>query len=159
MATRNDTSLTRDEILALVDYDPATGLLSRKGRGFKPSEAPRRRISLRGRFYFEHHVVWMIENGVWPAATIDHINGDPSDNRIENLRDVSIQINLQNQRRAHVSNKSSGMLGVSRRKNGKFDARIVYKGRNLHVGTFDSAELAHAAYVRAKRMLHVGCTI
>jgi len=62
----------------------------------------------------EHRVIWLMVYGEWPQKEIDHINGDPSDNRIENLREVDRALNMQN-RRMH-SNNSSGVCGVTFRK-------------------------------------------
>jgi hypothetical protein len=92
-----------------------------------------------------------------PPRPIDHINGDPSDNRISNLRDVSRTENQENQRRAQRHNKV-GLLGVS--PNGKgFISRIKVAGRKVNLGTFPTPEIAHAVYVKAKRYLHAGCTL
>ena len=90
---------------------------------------------------------------------IDHVNGNKHDNRICNLRQVSSRENVQNQRRAHVSNKSSGLLGVTVKANGKCQARIFVGGKNLYLGSFDDAESAHEAYLVAKRKFHPSCTI
>src|SRR3546814_1788886 len=51
-----------------------------------------------------HRVAWAIHYGEWPNGQIDHINGDPSDNRIANLRDVSA---LENARNAKLDRKST----------------------------------------------------
>lgn len=47
-----------------------------------------------GRAYKAHRVGWAIHTGAWPVGDIDHIDGDPSNNRICNLRDVSRAENL-----------------------------------------------------------------
>src|SRR3546814_10359716 len=59
-----------------------------------------------------HRVIWAIVFGESPVAQIDHINGDRSDNRLKNLRAVSIQQNRRNMRRPRRN--TSGCLGVSR---------------------------------------------
>ena len=50
----------------------------------------------RGQLYMAHRVAWALHYGNWPEYTIDHINRDPSDNRIENLRDVPQFVNNTN---------------------------------------------------------------
>lgn len=45
-----------------------------------------RMICLNGKYYQEHQIVWLLENKVWPQRAIRHINGNLSDNRIENLK-------------------------------------------------------------------------
>lgn len=59
--------------------------------------------------YFAHRIIWKMVHGHDPVGEIDHINGDPFDNRLENLRDVSPMENSRNRRPA----TASGILGVS----------------------------------------------
>lgn len=105
-----------------------------------------------------HRVAWAFVYGAWPTGCIDHINGNPLDNSIANLRDVDQRTNNQNQRRAMRSNKSSGLLGVSVFR-GKPRATITLNGKNLYLGTFDTPQQAHEAYLAAKRAIHPGCTL
>lgn len=146
----------------LLAYDPATGLLTwkltRNGRikaGANAGSMDKRGyIVVRIDFvqYGAHRVGWALHFGAWPAADIDHINGNRADNRIENLRDVSRSVNAQNQRRAHRDNKT-GYLGVDLR-NGLYNARIKLRGRTTLLGSFPTAEDASAAYQAAKLRLH-----
>lgn len=104
-----------------------------------------------------HRIAWLIYFGHWPDGDIDHINGDRSDNRIINLRDVSRTINLQN-RRSPQSTNATGYLGVHRDKR-RYVAQIKTPDRNIRIGTFRTPEEAHAAYINAKRELHEGNTL
>jgi hypothetical protein len=98
--------------------------------------------------------------GKWPEGEIDHINGNKADNRICNLRDVDRSTNQQNAKKAQSNNKSAGLLGVSLHKSrNKFRAQITYDKKRHHIGYFDTAELAYAAYLSEKRRRHAGCTI
>lgn len=67
-------------------------------------------ISINKKLFAAHRLAWIIKFGAWPSEQIDHINRNPSDNRIENLRDVSASQNLFN-RGASAKNKS-GRVGV-----------------------------------------------
>jgi hypothetical protein len=107
--------------------------------------------------YCAHRLAWLYVYGVWPEKFIDHINGIRSDNRIHNLRDVTGSVNQQNQRRCQKSS-TIGTLGVSPH-HGKFQARIRLNYKITYLGRFDTPELAHAAYLEAKRKHHAGCTI
>ena len=107
--------------------------------------------------YKAHRVIWAIHYGYMPD-TIDHIDGNGLNNRIDNLRDVSNQVNRQNMRKARVNNLS-GFLGVSTHAPGVFRASVHVSGKRVSVGLFDTPEEAHAAYVAAKRKLHEGCTL
>lgn len=57
-----------------------------------------------------HRIAWLMCYGDWPSDVIDHINGNPSDNRIENLRDVDTTQNHRNMRR---SKSGLGVFGVT----------------------------------------------
>ena len=114
-------------------------------------------ISVFGRQCSAHRLAWLYVHGTWPVADIDHINGNPSDNRAANLRDVSRRVNKQNQRRAHITS-TSGMLGAAADR-GRWQARIRVDGKQRYLGNFDTPDLAHAAYLDAKRLLHEGNTL
>lgn len=83
-----------------------------------------------------HRVAWAITYGKWPDQTIDHINGDPSDNKAENLRDISLRENMLNLG-AHKGAASS-YVGVDRC-NGRWRARtLTPNGKEFFIGTFDT---------------------
>ena len=162
-----DKYFTADYLRSILEYDQITGsftwlaLTSRRVKvgdvaGWKTSIGYIR-INVLGRAYQAHCIAWLHFYGAWPTADIDHIDGNPSNNAIANLRDVSHSVNLQNQQRAQRCN-NSGFLGVSRR-GSCWRAQITADGKKRHIGTFNTPELAHAAYLEAKRKLHAGCTI
>lgn len=146
-----------------VIFDEARGILiwadgPKKGEPACHSNGTGYRgLSTGGCRYTEHRVIWALRHGAWPLGVIDHVNGTKTDNRISNLRDVSRRVNNENKTRARTDNKL-GLLGVEQR--GKsFRASIQANGRIHKIGTFPTAEAAHAAYLTAKRKLHEGCTI
>lgn len=160
--------LTAQQVRELFVYDAATGTIARRDgrRGGRPAgsinENGYRRVYIQGfGYYTAHRIIWLYHYGDWPKI-IDHINGKRSDNRIENLREVSTILNNQNLTSAKAQNVS-GLLGVSKRGNGKFTATIKANlaGRTvqLYLGLYNTAEDAHAVYVDAKRRLHDGCSI
>lgn len=96
-----------------------------------------------------HRVAWLLGTGDWPKDQIDHINGDRSDNRIGNLREVS---NAENARNMSISVRNkSGVPGVffDARRN-KWVANIGENSRTKHLGSFDDFELAVEAREKAK---------
>ena len=141
-------------------YDPETGVFIRK-RGRKVGEVAGSRND-RGYWVLSapgmkplaaHRVAWAIHYGRWPKDQIDHINGNPSDNRICNLREANSMQNCANRNRP--ISKSSGVLGVTwHKRSGKWMAQIKrnYKGYNL--GSFDSKEEAAEAYRKAAAQKH-----
>ena len=111
-----------------------------------------RLVRVNGKLLRAHRIVWAIVKGDVPDE-IDHINGDRADNRIENLRRASRSENNQN--RGTASNNTSGFIGVSFEKTrGKWSAKIQAFGRAFHLGRFNSAEDAAAAYEAAKSNIH-----
>ena len=170
--------LTAEIARELLTYNPDTGKLFWKERPLKyfknqnPNYAKRwnnrwvgkealtsinRRKSgqiarLRGGFfgkkYCTHRIVWLIYYGEWPKNEIDHINQDPTDNRIENLRDVTHAENNRN--RTLQNNSTTGYIGVSyctSRLTTKYRADISINNVNKYLGFYDTAE--EAAAVRA----------
>ena len=75
---------------------------------------------------------------------IDHIDGNPSNNKLSNLRDVPHRINIQNRKSKTTRNKS-GFLGVVQRGN-KFAAHIHRNGKQIYLGLYETPELAHKVY-------------
>lgn len=159
--------LTQARLQELLSYDPETGVFAWKKRTGRCSagaiagcqdERGYVVLSIDGKRYYAHRLAWLYSTGQFPSKNIDHINGEKFDNRIKNLRDVNTQTNLQNLKKAMVTNKSTGILGV-RKLRGKFLAQITIEGKETHLGTFNSAEDAHAVYLQAKRRFHNGCTI
>lgn len=159
--------LTQARLHELLSYDPETGVFAWKKRTGRCSAGAIAGcqddrgyvvLSIDGKRYYAHRLAWLYSTGKFPSKIIDHINGEKFDNRIKNLRDVNTQTNLQNLKKAMVTNKSTGILGV-RKLRGKFLAQITIEGKETHLGTFNSAEDAHAVYLQAKRRFHNGCTI
>lgn len=99
--------------------------------------------------YRAHRLAWAIHHGVSPLGVIDHINGCPWDNRIVNLRDVTLSENQRNSR-LPVTN-TSGACGVSIHKGrGKWQARIRYGGKTRYLGLFDTKDEAISARLSAQ---------
>lgn len=172
VATRRSvgTQITATDAVMLLAYCQATGsftwLQNRRGGARRGDAAGTKtktgyvQIHVAGRLYFGHRLAWLMTYGAWPSCVIDHIDGDGMNNRIANLRDVSVQVNQQNQRRAHRSNKSSGLLGAHfDAVTGRWMAKISNANRTFNLGRYDTAEKAHAAYLKAKQSIHIGATI
>lgn len=159
--------LDRERLLHLLAYEPDTGLfrwrLSRACRGSagqvagSTNRAGYVEISVDERKYLAHRLAWLFVHGEHPSLELDHLNGIRNDNRIANLRLATRTVNNQNRTRPQATNRL-GFLGVSPDR-ARFRAQIQVAGKKLHVGTFDTPEEAHSAYVAAKRKLHEGSTL
>lgn len=152
--SRHRPALTQQRLKQLLCYDPESGLFKRAmpSKGPKPQDGVGwtrdggyRMITVDGRPYRAHRLAWLYVHGKWPVEHIDHINGITSDNRVTNLREASVQQNLANSKKP-ITN-TSGYKGVSWHKAAKkWAARIRSEGGTRHLGLYETAEEAHAAY-------------
>lgn len=156
--------LTQARLKEVLKYSRNTGQFTwRRTRGPKApagtlAGTPHKRgyvaLMVDQRLYLAHRLAWLYVHGCWPTDTIDHINGVKNDNRIKNLRDVSMQTNLHNQHAAYKSNKT-GLRGVSfEGRSNKWYARIRVASKSVMLGYFATAGEAHAAYIAAKQIHH-----
>lgn len=162
--------LTAERLRELLEYNPDDGEFKwrKSRRGARPAKAHAgntrpdgyKRIGIDGTNHLAHRLAWLYVHGAWPQLDVDHIDGDPGNNRISNLRDVTTSTNVQNIKAAKRSNKRSGLLGVSyHARDSLWRARITVEGVTMCVGYFKDPDSAHAAYIEAKRRLHQGNTI
>lgn len=154
--------LTKKDISELLSYDPESGVLTWKvNKGTKSSgttagfveQAGYVVLGINRRTYKAHRIAWLLYHGVWPDEQLDHIDGNRTNNRIENLRLASCYGNAHNQKRA--KNNSSGYKGVSRhRQSGKWRAMITADGVKHSLGLYQGVEDAASAYSKAAKRLH-----
>lgn len=152
------TEITREQLLAALRYEPETGhffWLVKRHNSINPGnkagcDLPTGYVGIgfARKVYQAHRLAWFYVYGVWPKGHTDHINGDKKDNRIANLRDVTPMQNAHNQWKPLKSNRL-GLMGVSKHGRG-YAAQITINRKMKYLGTFDTAEKAHQAYLQAK---------
>lgn len=151
--------ISHQRLLQAISYDPATGAVSRRGstRTGLGEKKPTGhiRVVIDGVRYSLGRLCWFYVHGKWPMHFVDHINGNPADNRITNLRDVKPAINNQNRRTGNRNSKTQRM-GVVRKESGRFSVSMSFLSHPLTVSGFKSEEAAASAYVELKRRLHDG---
>ena len=147
--------ISHADLIRLIRYEPETGVFYRridtkiavagrradqhKGNGY-------RTVSVGGKTYQAQRLAWFYSYGVWPIGDTDHINKDPSDNRIANLRDISHSHNIVNQ-----TNRGE-FRGTSFHKKGKkWTAQIGVNKRTIYLGMFERREDAREAYIKAAK--------
>jgi hypothetical protein len=153
--------LTRERVLELLAYDKETGEFTWKPRkaGHTHGVSGYVEITIDGIQVKAHRLAWLVTHGEWPTGMLDHINGDPSDNRLKNLRAADARINAENRRSARAGSKSKLLGAQWHKQRAKWQAAITVHKRKIYLGIFDTQEEAHEAFVSAKRRLHQGCTI
>jgi hypothetical protein len=142
------SELTQEYLKSLYSYDQNSGLFTRLiNRGkFKAGEIAGRqhtdskgmtyvKIKISGKEYFAHRLVWFYMYGVWPEKEIDHIDHNTINNKISNLRSVSLSENRKNISKSKKN--TSGVVGVlflTRER--KWSARIQVNCKNIYLGTY-----------------------
>lgn len=161
--------ITLARVKELVEYDPATGAFTMltppdASDFFKYRWAGRKLgtwndkgyflLRLDGRYWRAHRIAWLIMTGRMPTLEIDHIDGNRGNNRFSNLREVSHRENAQNLK--INTRNTSGYLGVSFfKKTKQWEATIMVDQVSFKLGIFNTAEDASAAYLEAKKRLHL----
>jgi len=160
--------ISAERVRERLSYDPATGVVSWRSlhkmankkfkvgdpAGYWTGVTPKRlTILLDGKPYLAHRLAWVLHYGVWPDGFVDHKDGNPANNRIDNLR---IATPAENARNAKCKRSSrSGVKGVEwHAQTGKWRARIQTGGRNKHLGLFDTIEAARKARNEAAEKYH-----
>jgi hypothetical protein len=149
-----DKSLTQEALKKALHYDPETGHFTWLIKS-SPVRLPGTRaggndgkgyvmIGLYGKNHKAGWLAWFYVHGVWPQM-IDHINGNPSDNSIGNLREVTYSQNNWNKR---ISKRNtSGYVGVHWSKRwGKWVAVIVKDRKSYFLGKYSDPAIASQAY-------------
>lgn len=112
------------------------------------------RIHIDKIYYRLHRMIFLYHHGyLTDGLQIDHTDGNRTNNRIENLREVT---NQQNQFNSKTSSRNkSGIKGVSwNEAKQKWEVRIMVNNRNKFIGYYDTLEEAEAAAIKARNELH-----
>jgi hypothetical protein len=159
MLSESKLRLTAEQLRELLDYAPETGLFYwREARGSVAagSEAGTlhtggyHMIRIDGAAHRAHRLAWLHVHGEHPIGEIDHINGNPADNRIVNLRQCS---HAQNTRNVARRRNRWGFKGIYRHRS-KWRAEITVNGRRIHIGVYSTPQEAADAYDEAARLHH-----
>ena len=152
--------LTQARLKEVLHYDPETGaftwLQCPPGRARVGAQAAvnvdtngYRRVQVEGVRYRAHRLAWLYVTGRFPAEEIDHINRDPSDNRIANLREVTRKQNNENKKYRRKENLPRGVY----RWGSKFEAAIRHSSQFIRLGVYETPNDAAHVYEAARRLL------
>lgn len=146
--------LTQESLKKYFSYDALTGCFIRirstqgapSGQKAYPNGIGYMRIRFAGKMQLVHRLVWLYEYGFMPTDDIDHIDGNPSNNALSNLREATRAQNSQNN---HFSK------GVSlHKKTGLWRCRLNKAGKCIVATYHKTYEDARESYLRAKRQFH-----
>jgi len=163
-AWHHDPRIVIEEFCKIVRYDHDNGnffwKVNRYGRGGSRAgmvagfinENGYRCFRIKGKKFYAHRLAWLFIHKQWPHGIIDHINGNRSDNRICNLREVTTSQNIANTNATCAKSSLRGAHWSSEK--GKWFSRIMFNGKTKYLGYFNSKEEAHNAYIIARRNLH-----
>lgn len=151
-------NLTQDILCELLSYEKTTGKLTWKPRDKKWFKSVREFKRWNKRFSNKealtscnsngyksghvlgtpvkaHRIIWCMVYGGYPEE-IDHIDGDPANNSLTNLRSVSHAENTMNRKLSN--NNTSGVVGVYWSvSKGRWAAQIRSNNVYEYLGTFD----------------------
>lgn len=111
------------------------------------------KLYYKGRYYQYHNVVYCCTHGEIPSGfTVDHIDGDKLNNRIENLR---LATPMQQTYNTRSYGKTSKYKGVDfNKKSGKYFSRIMVDGESIWLGSYRNELDAAKAYEKAAIRYH-----
>jgi hypothetical protein len=149
-----DWELTQDTLRDVLYYNPETGefywLVKPSSRTHIGQRAGclglkgYRYIKLDGKSYQEHRLLWLYVYGEWPKGDLDFVDRDPTNIRIENLREATKSQNGGNA----VGRREGKLKGAFWHKRSERWCSML---NNKWLGFFDTEEEAHAAYCEAAK--------
>lgn len=155
--------ITAERLRSVLDYDRETGVFKWKQKtgkkvvvgsvaGCKSAEGYTI-IRVDNYLVTAHRLAWLYVYGSMPNGSIDHVNRDRADNRIENLRLCSAAENAQNCKISKAN--KSGVKGVYfNKRSKKWAAQIMVQRKVIHLGLYESIEEAAAARSAADEKYH-----
>jgi len=125
------------------------------GYVFENSGMHYREVCFKKNKWRAHRVVWKMHYGVEPPEIIDHVDGDGTNNKIENLRAATVCQNGWNVKRS--TRNKSGYKGVSfNNQKKKWRAAIRVLKKDILIGYYKTPEEASDAYQKASASYHGG---
>jgi hypothetical protein len=154
-------TITQQALKSALHYDPETGLFTHicdtryKKAGEQAGYVARNGyrciyIQSSDKIYYAHRLAFLYMTGELPKEQVDHINRVKTDNRWDNLREVS---QAENNRNLSLrKDNKSGYRGVHWAKaNQKWHASICVDGKSISLGYFTDAAEAGAAAEEARK--------
>jgi len=156
-----DIPVTQELVQYLFNYNAETGILSwknppnnriKKGPIFSKSISGYYNVNIYRKKYQLHRIVWLYVHGYFPENGLDHIDRNKLNNKITNLREVSVQCNARNVglRVQNISNVTGVSFEVDRI---KWRATIKVNNKNCYLGRYSDYIEAVATRLAAEQCL------
>ena len=166
MSTMLKSEITQAILQEYIAYDINTGFLTwikkisnkvnvnTRAGSYVPKNGYRV-ISLFGKAYPEHHVIWCWVYGYWPPNQIDHIDHNRANNALANLREVSIGENARNRTaRKNTKVREHGIWYC--RKRDRYISEITYEGKKVFQRTYPVRDIDRAIKERNEHLIKLG---
>jgi hypothetical protein len=150
--------LTQELVRSIFDYDNGN-LIRKKGKkdligkiaGFvKKNGYSMVRVG-KGQ-YLAHRIIFLYHYGFLPSE-IDHMDGNPRNNKIENLRAASHEENIRNSK--NYSTNKSGTRGVTwHKRTQKWQVDVQVNKKTCYVGIYEDKELAELVSIEARNLFY-----
>ena len=168
MRAKKYDAISQALLQELFTYDKETGHLTRKVQcgtqlvGTRAGTPCYSKGNLTGRLvginkaqYPEHVLVWLYVYGHVPQCQIDHVDQDPSNNRLDNLRLAPNNQMDQCQNKKPSRKNKLGVVGVQlNEKQNRYYAYITAYKKHYSLGGYATLEEAVAAREKARKKLH-----
>lgn len=153
--------LTQEQLKSFVEYNPETGeFIWIKDRSWAAKKGDvagckrknnRIQLQILGKKYHAHRLAFLYMEGYFPEHYVDHIDRDPTNNRWDNLREVSPSCNARNM--GNRENSKSGVKGVTWDNfSSKWVAQIYAHKKHKHLGHYtnvlDAAKARYEAEIK-----------
>lgn len=155
--------LTQAELKAQLNYNQDTGIftwIKTNKNSFKKVgdiagtllSSSYINIGINKKIYIAHRLAWLYVYGYFPKF-IDHINGNPSDNRLCNLRECTHSQNMCN-RKLNKNNKS-GFKGIFWNSQcNKWECVLSLNNKKIYLGRFNDLNDAISTIQKARDLYH-----
>jgi len=155
-----NTMLTQSELKEKLSYDRSTGVFvwreNAKVAGYINAQGYIY-IGFNNVVYLAHRLAWLYIKGYFPEGCLDHIDRNPKNNRIDNLREASRMCNMRNT--GNHKNNTSGIKGVLfYKRDANWQSTICVNRKKYHLGYFDDFDEAVAHRLAAEQCFNwAGC--
>lgn len=154
---RVQRTVTFEDVKGAFKYNPEDGVFSfieeERNSRIRLTVEGYVSCSFMGSSHFVHRLIWLYMTGAYPKKMIDHIDGNRSNNKWDNLREADSHQNGCNC--VITKSNATGYKNVMRDKNsGLYKSHIMVHGKQHHLGYFDNPVDAYEAFVKASKDLH-----